>query len=343
MEALKVRPQMATLIKNVSQEEGINNYIITDVKTNQKGEGYLGEIFMVTVKDTDSDKHLDVIIKAAFIDEKVREMAPIRMSFQNEINFYVNVYPRFEKFEKERGVSQTVQLVPKCLMVYEEEKEEMLALENIKVLEMSKLAANSLIPGEDDEVIKKFEKYAGRNIVNIFKNISVEKCDYSAILHGDCWSNNMLFRYEDEGHDKKPTDIRLIDWQIIKVGSPVCDLSYCLYSGASKKVFDNLNEYLKIYYDSFSSFVRELGSDPEKLFPFDALKEHWKKYSRFGMIMALTILRMKLTNKEDLIDFRDDFEMDEIVSIVAKSRFCEEDYNKRIRGLLWHMSELDAL
>ncbi|RZC33919.1 EcKinase, DUF1679, and/or APH domain containing protein, partial [Asbolus verrucosus] len=308
--------------KNTIKEllQGINNYIITEVKTNQKGEGYLGDIFMITVKDADSDKHLDVIIKAAFMDEKVRGKVPVGTSFQNEINFYLNVYPKFKKFEKERGVSQTVQLVPKCLMVYEEEKEEMLALENLKVLgfeifdkkavlddahvelifktygrfhaysfalhdqqpeeysrvvaglhnvyeeftrqsffgdhlqEMSKLAAKSLIPGEDDEVIKKFEKYTGRNIVDIFKDISVENCDYSAILHGDCWSNNMLFRYQDEGHGKKPTDIRLIDWQMIKVGSPVCDLSYCLYSGASKKVFDNLNEYLKVYYDSFSSF-----------------------------------------------------------------------------------------
>jgi hypothetical protein len=137
--------------------------------------------------------------------------------------------------------------------------------------------------------------------------------------------------------------MRLIDWQIIKVGSPVCDLSYCLYSGASKKVFDNLNHYLKIYYDSFSSFLRELGSDPDKLFPFSVLEEHWRKYSRWGMIMSFSILRMKLTHKEDIIDLADGISEEELTSAFSKTKFYEEDYNKRVRGLVSHMFEVDAL
>ena len=121
------------------------------------------------------------------------------------------------------------------------------------------------------------------------------------------------------------------------------DLSYCLYSGASKKVFDNLNEYLQIYHDSLSSFVRELGSDPERLFPFSVLKEHWRKYARWGMIMSFAILKMKLINKEDLVDLTDGYDMDELVDVFANVKFNEEDYNKRIRGLLWHMYEVEAL
>ncbi|KAJ3638559.1 hypothetical protein MTP99_001912 [Tenebrio molitor] len=409
METFKVRPGIAKLVKAVSEEHGIHNHIITDIKTNQKGEGYLGEIFMITVKDADSDNHLDMVIKAAFIDEKVREMVPIRMSFQNEIYFYSTVHPALKKFEKERGVSSTVKFVPKCLKVSLQEQEEMLALENLRVsgfeifdktkildedhvelifktyghfhaysfalrdqepeeyeklangcynlyaefmkksffadhlVAINKLVESSFIPGEDDEVMKKYEKYRGRNIANIFQDVATENPKHSAILHGDCWSNNMMFKYEINHEGKRPIDMRLIDWQIIKVGSPVCDLSYCLYSGASKKVFDNLNHYLKIYYDSFSSFLRELGSDPDKLFPLSVLEEHWRKYSRWGMIMSFSILRMKLTHKEDIIDLADGISEEDLTSAFSKTKFYEEDYNKRVRGLVSHMFEVDAL
>jgi hypothetical protein len=262
METFKVRPGIAKLVKAVSEEHGIHNHIITDIKTNQKGEGYLGEIFMITVKDADSDNHLDMVIKAAFIDEKVREMVPIRMSFQNEIYFYSTVHPALKKFEKERGVSSTVKFAPKCLKVSLQEQEEMLALENLRVsgfeifdktkildedhvelifktyghfhaysfalrdqepekyeklangcynlyaefmkksffadhlVAINKLVESSFIPGEDDEVMKKYEKYRGRNIANIFHDVATENPKHSAILHGDCWSNNMMFKYE---------------------------------------------------------------------------------------------------------------------------------------------------
>ncbi|KAJ3659962.1 hypothetical protein Zmor_011623 [Zophobas morio] len=410
MDVLQTRPAILSLIKTVSQEHGINNHVITDVKTNQKGEGYLGEIFMVTVKDTTGDKkQLEMVIKAAFIDEKVREMAPIRLSFENEIYFYTSVHPIYEKLDQEKAVSPKVLYVPKCIKVSVKDQEEMLALENLRVSgfeifdkklvlddehvklifktygryhgysfalrdqkpeeyaritkgfyniydefmkndyfgnhlkDVNKLVQATLVPGEDDKVIQKYGKYTDDNVVKIFGDITRQDFDYSAILHGDCWSNNMMFKYDDTANGRKPVDMRLLDFQLIKVGSPVCDLSYCLYSGASKKVFDNLNEYLQIYHDSLSSFVRELGSDPERLFPFSVLKEHWRKYARWGMIMSFAILKMKLINKEDLVDLTDGYDMDELVDVFANVKFNEEDYNKRIRGLLWHMYEVEAL
>lgn len=47
-----------------------------------------------------------------------------------------------------------------------------------------------------------------------------------------------------------------------------------------------LNEYLEVYYSSFASFVEELGADPLKIYPFEALKADWKKYASRGLIMG---------------------------------------------------------
>ncbi|XP_015836997.2 uncharacterized protein LOC107397414 [Tribolium castaneum] len=399
MEALKVRPDIATFITSVSEHIGVKNPTITSITTNQKGEGYLGEIFMVTVADPHGHRH-QFVIKAAFVEEKIRELAPIRKSFQNETYFYTHLCSAFRKF-----AGTTPDFVPECYKTVVDENREMLALENLKekgfecfdktveldekhvelifktygrfhalsfalrdqepekyeklakglfnvygeflgkkffpehLVEMGKVVGKAFVPGEDDDVIDAYRKYSGDNIVDFFASCIASEPEYSALLHGDCWSNNMMFKYQGG----TVTDIRLIDWQLMKSGSPVCDLSYCLYSGASKQIFDNLDHYLRIYHDSFSDCVTELGSDPHKLYPFEALKADWKKYAKFGMIMSFSILRMKLTHKEDIIDLTDGFEMDEINEVFANMKFNETDYYSRIRGLVRHMFEIGAL
>ncbi|KAJ3659971.1 hypothetical protein Zmor_011631 [Zophobas morio] len=411
MEVLKNHPDVTAFAISVAHDEGIKTCAIIDVKTNEKGEGYLGQIFMVTVKDTITNKEFNFVIKSAFKDDNIRKYAPIRKSFLNEIYFYVDVYPQLKKIETQNGVSPS-DFVPKCYKVSTEEKTEMLCLENLKMSNFeifdkslilddehvsfifktygdfhaygfalkeqrpeeylqltNKLdnvyaemitnpdgsfdtylkSFNTLIEkyfviGEDDELIRRYEKYLGDGIVDIFKSLVTEDCDYSSILHGDCWSNNMMFKYDVHNTSKRLTTIRLLDLQLVKTGSPVCDLSYCLYSGASKEIFDNLDKYLKIYYDSLSTTLNEFGLESEKIFPFHVLKEHWKMYAKFGMIMSLVILRMKCTNKEDLIDFTDDFEKDMTEEQMAKLlKFNEDDFKVRVKDLLKHLCEIEAL
>ena len=72
-------------------------------------------------------------------------------------------------------------------------------------------------------------------------------------------------------------DIKLIDFQLCQDNSPIHDLSYFFYSGASKKDFDDLDNYLKIYYHSFSDFAKELGTNLDELFSFETLKQEWKE------------------------------------------------------------------
>ncbi|RZB38959.1 EcKinase, DUF1679, and/or APH domain containing protein [Asbolus verrucosus] len=408
--SLDKRQDILTFLKTISQEQGMQDYTITNVSTNEKGDGFQAEFFMVTIKDTASDKHLDIALKTAFIIDNIRNILPIRLAFENEIYFYSEVYPLFKKFERNHEISEDIKYVPKCFKVSLEDHSEMLALEDLKVSgfetfdrmsfldhdhisfifetygrfhaysfalcdqqpeEYKKLVGgfvnvyekflndktdfykqllrtnvatimNYLIPGEDDEIINKFHKYENDGVCRIFEEVVTENCEYSAILHGDCWSNNIMFKY-DVKNGKKLVDVRLIDWQGIKVGSPVCDLAYCLYSGTCKDIFDNLDEYLKIYHKSFSSSLKKLGSDPEKLFPFEAFKEQWKKFAKFGMCMAFGILKVKMTHTNDCLDSMDGLDTDNIIAEMKKLKFNEDEFKKMIRELLRHLCEIDAL
>lgn len=101
---------------------------------------------------------------------------------------------------------------------------------------------------------------------------------YSVLCHGDCWNNNILFKYKVKllilflliillisnlcylflfSQNGKPIDIRLLDWQIARYSSPVCDLAYYIYGGTTKEFRDQYYDIiLKTYHNSLSDFMR---------------------------------------------------------------------------------------
>lgn len=80
--------------------------------------------------------------------------------------------------------------------------------------------------------------------------------------------------------------VKLLDFQLAYVTTPIHDLAHFFYSGASKHDMDRLNHYLDIYYNTFSEFVRELGADPTELYPYQVLKDEWKRYSVSAVILG---------------------------------------------------------
>jgi aminoglycoside phosphotransferase (APT) family kinase protein len=46
------------------------------------------------------------------------------------------------------------------------------------------------------------------------------------IVHRDYWNNNMLFKYEDG----IPVSLRMLDFQLSRIGHPLGDVAYFLYT-----------------------------------------------------------------------------------------------------------------
>lgn len=102
-------------------------------------------------------------------------------------------------------------------------------------------------------------------------------------------------------------ELRLIDFQATNLTSPMWDISYFFYTSASSEEnLAKLDSYLEIYYDALSSTIKELGSDPETMYPKYLMEEHWKVFSRFSLIMAILFLTRICDeiaqNTVDLID-----------------------------------------
>lgn len=129
----------------------------------------------------------------------------------------------------------------------------------------------------------------------------------------------------------------IIDWQLARFASPVLDLSYFLYTSGNKKIFSNLNKYLKVYYNSLSKFLENTSND---LFPFEVLQEHWKTFSKFGLGMAFLVVNVMLMDNKALPDVTTEEQTSEdfIKSFQANSG-NDAQYFARMRDIILHFYE----
>lgn len=93
----------------------------------------------------------------------------------------------------------------------------------------------SLCDAFNDEIAtwKGFEYYAVK-MRNVRKNLvrfgqrafDCDADDFLVLNHGDLWTTNLMFNYDENG---RPIDVKLIDFQFSHIGSPALDLivSYC--------------------------------------------------------------------------------------------------------------------
>ncbi|KAJ8957794.1 hypothetical protein NQ314_006469 [Rhamnusium bicolor] len=160
----------------------------------------------------------------------------------------------------------------------------------------------------------------------------------SVITHGDCWNNNMMFKYEDENKNQ-PIDIRFIDFQLSTVASPVFDLSYYLYCCTDETVLRNFNFLLQAYYSSLSDSLKEFGCNPEELFTFKELKDHWTKYGRYGFCLTPFILKIALCETDEVVDFADTIDKGELSSAFDFKLQRQDLYKQRLVDVLTHFAE----
>ncbi|CAL8110269.1 unnamed protein product [Orchesella dallaii] len=120
--------------------------------------------------------------------------------------------------------------------------------------------------------------------------------------HGDCWVNNMLFLYNDEG-PKKPVSVTLVDWQLNREACPTIDLAYFLFSSVRTSLrIPNLDKLLGIYHDAFVRYCDALQVKPLPGFSFETLKRRYRRAQHYGLLVSLPILSIVLKPPKDSID-----------------------------------------
>lgn len=126
----------------------------------------------------------------------------------------------------------------------------------VDYFEMMKQKLFDVISNEDDKHLKvKIEKLCEKSQFTIAREcIAGELAEpYAVMCHGDCWTNNTLFKNDK---NNKPSEVCLIDWQITRYASPVTDLLYYLFSCIPKELRDShYDTFLKVYHESLSNHL----------------------------------------------------------------------------------------
>lgn len=100
------------------------------------------------------------------------------------------------------------------------------------------------------------------------------------------------------------TDIRLLDWQMSRMGSPALDISYFMMTSTNKPLRDKYyTELLDIYYSSLSETVRACGSVVEKLFKFEDFQQQLRMFGRYGLTYAPVLIQVTVSDPDSLRDF----------------------------------------
>ncbi|KAF5287406.1 hypothetical protein FQR65_LT12231 [Abscondita terminalis] len=162
-------------------------------------------------------------------------------------------------------------------------------------------ALNVLDPVKEKAIFEKFDKFC-KKIGKVAREVVREGCctDHAVVTHGNLRVANLLFKYKD---GKIPSDLCMVDFQLLRMGSPVLDISQLLFLCCDKQIRKgHYTELISAYHQSLSSFLKKFGEDADELFSYDVLQEHLKKYSVYGFATALRTLYLISIYKEDFPD-----------------------------------------
>ncbi|XP_043468130.1 uncharacterized protein LOC122502248 [Leptopilina heterotoma] len=156
---------------------------------------------------------------------------------------------------------------------------------------------------------------------------------YTVLNHGDLWTYNMLFKYNEKS---EPVDVRLLDFQLNRFVSPAMDIHYTFYTCLTQEMRDNYyDELLHHYHDSLSQQLKELDCDVEKLFPFEALMEQLKRFGGYGACMSIIDIYVFTLRDEEKAEpfFYIDF-IRKLPALLKTNKFYHEMLRNAIKDMV---------
>ncbi|XP_017052796.1 uncharacterized protein LOC108095964 [Drosophila ficusphila] len=124
----------------------------------------------------------------------------------------------------------------------------------------------------NQDLKERYQKKISHLIENIMdygeRSTSVNPGDFVTLAHGDIWTTNVMFKYDDEGH---PINAIFIDFQFSVWNSPAIDLHYFFSTSIHENLrLEHQTELVQFYYYKLVEAlkkVKHLGKVPS-LFDF---------------------------------------------------------------------------
>ncbi|XP_053616575.1 uncharacterized protein LOC128678792 [Plodia interpunctella] len=158
----------------------------------------------------------------------------------------------------------------------------------------------------------------------VYKNELTSR--YSVITHGDAWTNNVMFRFEEN----VALEAILIDYQVCKIVSPVNDLQFmilnCTDYGTRRKHY---YEWLDYYHTELDNSLANFGLKANYVYPREQLDADLRRHSRLYLAMTIMSQSMLIRKNDDAAQMKE-----------AIENFNSEDMEKMSESM--QVSQLDS-
>ncbi|CAG9853778.1 unnamed protein product [Phyllotreta striolata] len=154
------------------------------------------------------------------------------------------------------------------------------------------------------------------------------------LIHGDCWCNNFMFKYDNEANTEAPNNVKIIDWQLSHVSSPAYDFCYFFLANSPKDILDDYKSYMKIYYEALAGHLREFNCDPDDIFSFARFERHVEKFMIHGFFISFIVMKVMLWDPSEVPDMSKLKEEDFMKSFQADNTLNNDTFKERIKNLI---------
>ncbi|XP_014275078.1 uncharacterized protein [Halyomorpha halys] len=129
--------------------------------------------------------------------------------------------------------------------------------------------------------------------------IHTEESEFAVLNHGDCWSNNMMFKYDFQ---KRPIAVKFLDFQIPHYNTPCIDVTYLIYLGVQPTVRrSNYQILLKNYCDSLVRTLDQFGFADSKP-TFEAISATMKRLEFLGLVFFAVLYPVMTCSSTEALD-----------------------------------------
>ncbi|KAL1498378.1 hypothetical protein ABEB36_009185 [Hypothenemus hampei] len=356
-----VSSRLQEVFSSISKPERWD-YFNIEVDTASKKNRFLSEFYVGKLVNKDTGEDTYIVIKIVPADGLITSYEEI---YRNEINFFSNIFPELNKFQRNKKVQSLFANIPNYLGGHLSNNKQFLVMENVsaagyklyetqdcfpsdflktifkvyarfhalsfaykheypdgfynltkdlvdvvEILNKEGLcmsmehtynaAVDVFNPETDADIIKRLTAIG--DVKEKYFNLRFYNGNYECLLHGNCFIPNILVKTET-WEEKEKYDVMLLNFQFAYVGTPVFDLCHFFYSSAPKADLDRLYDYLKYYHRCFSIFLKELGGNPNVIYPLEVLEREWKEYSLLGIVTGLCARVKTCMDKKEFEEF----------------------------------------
>ncbi|XP_060806478.1 uncharacterized protein LOC106135581 [Amyelois transitella] len=125
---------------------------------------------------------------------------------------------------------------------------------------------------------------------------------FSVVVHGDAWTNNIMFQFEKN----VPKEVVFIDYQMIKLGSPVNDLQYMIFNCTDYNTrHQHFHEWIDFYHSELEKCLQKFNLDVNEVYPRNQLDADLRKYSKLYLAVVIMSHSMLIRKSEDAAKLKD--------------------------------------